>query len=210
MKSFLLLLLFCISFTFIIAQETFKTIQIGKQIWMAENLNVSAFGNGDTIQEAEADSDWVKAGKEHTPAWCYYNQNTDTGKKYGKLYNYFAMMDARGLAPVGWRIPNLKDWDTLHLSLGDWMTVGKKLKTTSGWFQNGNGDNSSGFSALPAGQRAVNGKFTWLGVGTFFLTMPIYPSDFTQIQQLISFNSDLSPGNADFECGFSGRCLKNK
>ena len=210
MKYLFLSLLYCLPYTLISAQDTFKSVKINKQVWMAKNLTVSKFRNGDIIPEAESDSDWVKAGREHKPAWCYYNQNKDTGRKYGKLYNYFAMMDTRGLAPSGWHIPNPKDWDTLHFSLGDWSAVGNKLKTTSGWKKGGNGNNSTGFCALPAGKCSVKGKFTWLGTGTFFLTLPIYPSDFTQIEQLISFNSELSPGFSDFECGFSCRCIKDK
>jgi len=64
-------------------------IQIGNQIWMKRNLDVVAFRNGDSIQEAKTDEDWVKAGARKHPAWCYYKNNQEKGNIYGKLYNFY-------------------------------------------------------------------------------------------------------------------------
>ncbi|MBM3455516.1 MAG: hypothetical protein FJX80_10255, partial [Bacteroidetes bacterium] len=110
---------------------SFKSVKIGAQTWMAENLNVSTFRNGDPIPEAKTNEEWEKAGKEGKPAWCYYENDSKNGAKYGKLYNWYAVNDSRGLAPTGWHIPSDAEWTTLENQLGD--DAGKKMKSTSGW-----------------------------------------------------------------------------
>jgi len=96
----------------------FKTVEIGEQVWMAENLNVSTFRNGDPIPQARTQEEWKKAGENKQAAWCYYDNNPANGKKYGKLYNYYATSDPRGLAPNGWHIPTDSEWKTLIKYLG--------------------------------------------------------------------------------------------
>jgi serine/threonine protein kinase len=88
-------------------------VTIGNQIWMTKNLNVDKFRNGDPIPEAKTDEEWLKAGKNEHPAWCYYDNDPKNGEQYGKLYNWFAVNDPRGLAPNGWHIPKNKEWDLL-------------------------------------------------------------------------------------------------
>jgi uncharacterized protein (TIGR02145 family) len=109
----------------------FKSVKIGNQTWMAENLNVSTFRNGDPIPEAKTNEAWEKAGKDGRPAWCYYENDPKNAAKYGKLYNWYAVNDSRGLAPIGWHIPTDTEWSTLDNQLGD--DAGKKMKSTSGW-----------------------------------------------------------------------------
>lgn len=111
--------------------KVYKTVVIGSQTWMAENLNVSTFRNGDPIPEARTNEEWEKAGKEGKPAWCYYDNDPKNGSKYGKLYNWYAVNDPRGLAPKGWYIPSHDEWTTLENYLGD--HAGKKMKSTIGW-----------------------------------------------------------------------------
>jgi uncharacterized protein (TIGR02145 family) len=96
-------------------QTNFNSVVIGTQTWMAENLNVSTFRNGDPIPEAKTNEEWVKAGEEGKPAWCYYNNDPINGIKYGKLYNWYAVSDSRGLSPDGWHVSNLDDWNALDL-----------------------------------------------------------------------------------------------
>jgi uncharacterized protein (TIGR02145 family) len=109
----------------------FKSVKIGNQIWMTENLNVSTFRNGDPIMEAKTNEQWIKAGKTGKPAWCYYDNDSKNGAKYGKLYNWFAVIDKRGLVPTGWHIPSEKEWNKLINFLG--KDVCKQMKTTFGW-----------------------------------------------------------------------------
>ena len=93
--------------------KMYKTVKIGEQVWMAENLNVSTFRNGDSIPHAITNQEWDDAGKEGRPAWCYYENNTNNGLKYGKLYNWYAVIDKRGLSPKGWHIAKKTDWEIL-------------------------------------------------------------------------------------------------
>lgn len=110
---------------------SYKSVKRGTQIWMTENLNVSTFRNGEPIPEAKTVEEWEKAGENKQPAWCYYNNYPKNGAKYGKLYNWYAVIDPRGLAPEGWHVPSNEEWQTLEDYLGD--DAGKKMKSTSGW-----------------------------------------------------------------------------
>jgi len=107
-------------------------VTIGSQVWMTKNLDVSTFRNGDPIPEAKTDEEWKKAGENGEPAWCYYNNNPDNGERYGKLYNWYAVNDSRGLAPEGWKIPSNKDWRRLTDFLGGQKVAGTKMRSKSG------------------------------------------------------------------------------
>ena len=144
----------------------YKTVKIGKQVWMAENLTVSHFRNGDSISEIKDNKAWVKIFNVGKTAWCNYKNDAGYGQKYGKLYNLNAVKDRRNLAPKGWHIPTDADWTILANHLGGWQLAGKKMKTTYGWYKSqfgfddrGNGTNESGFAALPTGFRGGDGKF---------------------------------------------------
>jgi uncharacterized protein (TIGR02145 family) len=107
-------------------------VKIGSQIWQSKNLDVTTFSNGEKIFEAKSIKDWDDAFASKQPAWCYYNFNPENGKKYGKLYNMYAVMDSRGLAPFGYHIPSNKDFEILEKFIGS-ENAGKKLKSTNGW-----------------------------------------------------------------------------
>jgi uncharacterized protein (TIGR02145 family) len=138
-------------------------IKIGTQIWAVANLNVSTFRNGDSIPQAKTFKEWVTAGESGKPAWCYYDNNPANGLKYGKLYNWYAVTDPRGLAPSGWTLSSDDDWAKLISFLGGQGEAGKKMKSTSGWNDGNNGTNESVFSGLPAGYRVENGSFQHIG-----------------------------------------------
>ena len=125
-------------------------VEIGDQIWTKDNLNVSSFNNGDKLVYAKTRLEWDTACENKQAAFCYTNFDPSNEKKYGKMYNWYAINDARKLAPVGWHLPNDKEWDELTESLGGFNLAGLKLKSSEGWFQK-NGDNSSEFNALPTG-----------------------------------------------------------
>ena len=128
----------------------FASVKIGDQEWMAENLNVDRFRNGDIIPQAKNKAAWLKAVKKQTPAWCYYEFDAQNGKQYGKLYNQYAVTDGRGLAPIGWHIPSAGEWDVLSKTLGGEETAGAKLKSKTGW-NVVSGTDETGYTALPAG-----------------------------------------------------------
>jgi uncharacterized protein (TIGR02145 family) len=145
-----------------------KTVEVGGQVWMAENLNVSQFSNGDPILHAKTNKEWEKAGEEGIPAFCCYENKSANGAKYGYLYNWHAVSDKRGLAPKGWHIPTREEWDKLKESLGGENKAGSKIKSNSGWDKSeegksGDGTNETGYNALPAGQREWDGEFRDLG-----------------------------------------------
>jgi hypothetical protein len=99
-----------------IQKPPIKEMKIGNQIWMAENLNVDKFRNGDLIPEAKTDEEWITADENNQPAWCYINNDPATANNFGKLYNWPAVADPRGLAPEGWHIPNDMEWEKLDLA----------------------------------------------------------------------------------------------
>jgi uncharacterized protein (TIGR02145 family) len=145
----------------------YKTVTIGNYLWMAENLNTEKFVNGDPILEVKTSEEWINAGIQGKPAWCYYNNDPINEKKYGKLYNWHAVNDPRGLAPQGWHIPINENWTQLSNYLGGEEVAGTKMKSSSGWAENGNGNNSSGFNGLPGGYRDLSaGSFNFIGTYT--------------------------------------------
>ena len=139
----LITLILLLSFT-IKAQE----IKIGTQTWTSKNLEVTKYRNGDVIPQVVQDTTWAKLT---TGAWCYYENKTANGTTYGKLYNWFAVNDPRGLAPKGYHIPTDAEWTILTDYLGGDTIAGTKMKSTRGWDDNGNGTNTSGFAGLPGG-----------------------------------------------------------
>ena len=134
----------------------YKTIVIGNQTWMAENLRVTHYRNGDPIPNVTGNEEWSRLT---TGAYCNYNNTTnpDTIATYGRLYNWYAAIDSRKIAPEGWRVATAEDWDTLVNYLGGYRVAGRKLKEAGGfhwdWVINYSDDNSSGFTALPGGWR---------------------------------------------------------
>lgn len=112
-------IIFCL-FLFACGNSSDKSeVKIGNQIWMTKNLDVSTFRNGEIIPEAKTNEEWQEANKQKKPAWCYYDNDPENGKKYGKLYNGYAIADKRGLAPEGWHIPTLDEMELLKKNLGD-------------------------------------------------------------------------------------------
>ncbi|WP_343523360.1 FISUMP domain-containing protein [Pedobacter sp.] len=133
-------------------------VKIGNQIWTSTNLNVSTYRNGDKIYYAANQKEWEKVSREKIPAYCYLNFDPSNEKKYGKLYNFYAVTDSRGLAPAGWHVPSSGEFLTLIAALGGEKVAGKKMRGTTGWdikdsykFAHGNGDNSSGLNLLTNG-----------------------------------------------------------
>ena len=96
----------------------YDSVRIGNQEWMTRNLDVDRFRNGDFIPHVELYEEWEKVGENGQPAWCYYKNSPENGKKYGKLYNWFAVNDPRGLAPEGWHVPTYEEWSILAEFLG--------------------------------------------------------------------------------------------
>ncbi len=95
-----------------------NSVVIGQQVWMAENLNVDRFNNGDPIPEAKSPEEWAKAAAAKTPAGCYWGNVLANGKAYGRLYNWYAVADSRGLAPPGFHVPTKEELARLLIESG--------------------------------------------------------------------------------------------
>ena len=134
--------------------NNYKTINIGTQIWMAENLKTTKYMNGNPIPNVTDANEWWN-GTSVLDAYCWYNNDAASFKNiYGGLYNWKAVIDSRRLMPVGWHLPTAGDWNTLVTFLGGSNSAGRALKEsgTSHWTQNdASTTNSSGFTALPGG-----------------------------------------------------------
>jgi uncharacterized protein (TIGR02145 family) len=193
-------------------RNTYRTVKIGTQVWMGENLTVSYFRNGDAIPEAKTQEDWQKAGDEGKPAWCYYENDPANGEKYGKLYNWYAVNDPRGLAPEGWHVPSDAEWTKLTEYLGGHKIAGARMKATSGWTSNGdrnrNGTNTSGFAALPGGDRNYNGLFYNIGVyGKWWSSTEEWTTQ--MLMRYLTFDNFEYPDHSVKQAGLSVRCIKD-
>lgn len=186
-------------------------IQIGSQTWMKKNLSVTTFRNGDLIPEAKSKEDWSNAALQHQPAWSYYNYDPANGIKYGRLYNWYAVNDSRGLSPEGWHIPAAAEWIKLVELLGGEEVAGGKMKSQTGWLDDkgvsGNGSNTSGFSGLAGG--AWDGRsFSGLGYNGMWWSNtenpPVYAWNIS-----IYYHSNISSMNYDDKRkGLYVRCIK--
>ena len=182
-------------------------VQIGTQVWTTKNLNVSRYRNGDLIPQVTDPTQWAGLT---IGAWCYYSNNTGNVVVYGKLYNAYAVMDARGLSPMGWHIPNDTELTVLRTYLG--IGAGSKLKSVTGWQPSGlsAGTNSSGFTALPGGRRAgANGLFVYAGqYGYWWSTTP--SSAEANGYCFLGYDlNDLGISNNQLTTGKSVRCIKD-
>jgi uncharacterized protein (TIGR02145 family) len=134
-------------------------VQIGDQVWSARNFDGMTFRNGDSIPHVKSAEEWESAGKEAKPAWCYYLNDTSIGRKYGRIYNWFAVNDPRGFSPEGWHVPTNEEWISLEIFLGI-AEAGLRLKCDPDWNSKVNGNNSSKFCALLGGYRGKEGGFS--------------------------------------------------
>lgn len=191
------------------------TVKIGTQVWMSQNLNVSKYRNGDIIPQVTDPTEWANLSE---GAWCYYENSTANGSVYGKLYNWNAVTDPRGLAPLGFHIPSDVEWTTLTNYIGGYTVAGGKMKTTgtleagTGLWQNPNynASNSSRFSCLPAGYR-YNGNGIFATLGTRTQLWSSTEKNITDAYYLY-LGYSISSGNIWYGNKFDGcsvRCIKD-
>lgn len=194
--------------TFCLTSGHTQTVEIGTQVWMTKNLNVNKFRNGEPIPQAKTNQEWQRAGENKEPAWCYYVNDPRYGEIYGKLYNWYAVADPRGLAPEGWKIPSSDDWMLLMNRVGFGNTSGKALKNTSGWARSGNGSNKYQFSALPGGGRGPSGDFDNVSYNANFWSSTARASGVSTF--ILSFDKFdfVTPFPILPSCGSSIRCIR--
>lgn len=132
--------------------NTYDVVKICDKNWMKRNLEVMHYRNGDLIPQVTDPIAWAKLT---TGAWCYYQNDPNNNKLYGKLYNWYAVKDPRGIAPVGWHIPSENEVLSMIDCLGGWQVAGGKMKSTINFWASPNlgANNYSGFTSLPGGAR---------------------------------------------------------
>ena len=148
--------------------NVYKTVKIGDQWWMAENLKVTHYRKGEVIPNVTDNTAWSNLT---TGAYCEYDNNSENVETYGRLYNWYAVSDSRNIAPEGWHVPTDAEWSTLVTYLGGASVAGGKLKETGTTHWNSpnvGATNESGFAALPGGSRSNNGYFNLLGYYAYF------------------------------------------
>ncbi len=188
----------------------YDTIKIGTQFWMQKNLKTSHYRNGDPIPEITSMSHWASMT---SGAWCWYNNDSvKYAAIYGKLYNWYAVNDPRGLAPEGWHVPSEVEWTILSISLGGDLVSGLELKEsgTSHWTAPNTGaTNSSGFTGLPGGYCREQGIFENITIYGIWWSSSEFSSDLAWYRNLIYTVNDFSESYENKHFGFSVRCLKD-
>lgn len=185
----------------------YPVAKIGNQTWMAENLEVYTFRNGDSIHLANTDEKWAKAAAEGKPAYSFIVYDEDDAI-ISVYYNWFAVTDPRGLAPQGWHIPTLAEWNLLASQLGGPAVAMKKLKSEYYWTTGTEGTNESGFEGYPMGKITDDGYVEDEDFFAFFWS--------SSESDGFGLNFNLDEDNSSFEqaqafkgSGFSVRCVKD-
>jgi uncharacterized protein (TIGR02145 family) len=188
--------------------KKYGIVKINSQVWMSENLNASAYRNGDPIRYARTPEEWLDAANKKEGAWCYYDNDPKNGEVYGKLYNWYAVNDSRGLAPKGNHIPSDEEWTQLTVFL-DENLAGRKMKADTGWFSSGNGDNSSGFNGFPAGSCDDIGYFSSISIACRWWSSSENFTTNAWYRGLFWLNRSVSRGNTSKSDGLSVRCMRD-
>lgn len=190
--------------------NVYKTVMIGTQVWMAENLKVTKYNDGTPVPLVTNSTSWSNSTFQ---GYCWYNNNEAAlGKIFGGLYNYFALSTARQICPDGWHVPSETEWEALIIYLGGDSIAGGKLKEadTIHWIKPNTGaTNSSGFTALPGGYRSFNGTFTSMGKNGCWWSAT--ESSATEACYVCLGNGiiSISRTTAAKTNGFSVRCMKD-
>lgn len=182
-----------------------RAVRIGTQVWMKKDLTTSYYRNGDKIPEVKDPTKWSKLT---TGAWCWYNNDP----RYGKLYNWYAVNDPRGLAPIGWHVPSDAEWTTLTNYLGGEYVAGGKMKetgTTHWEVPNTDATNSSGFTGLPGGYRYPESAFSGIGRYGYWWSATENSPDIAWYRYLSYNDGSIYRGHNSKDFGFSVRCIKD-
>ena len=193
--------------------NTYKTVTIGTQTWMAENLKVSKYSDGTTIPNITDNTQWQN---NTTGAWAYYNNDAANNAKYGKLYNWYAVSKTtngnKNVCPTSWHVPTDAEWTVLTDYLGGENVAGGKLKevgTTSWNSPNTDATNTSLFSALPGGSRSSNGYYSNIGNSGYWWSSTEYYTFDAWYRYLYSFDGYAYSGSSNKKLGLSVRCLRD-
>lgn len=195
-----------------------EEVEIGQQIWMTHNLSASSFQNGDKLLETKTADEWHDAYLSSTPAYCSVDFDPANDERYGKLYNYHAVQDPRGIAPTGWHVPSMEEWYALIDFNGGSESAIERLGSEFDWNDKDmKRTNASGFTALPAGQIVSTGELNAKGdVALFWSSTKFKEHDYTyspnrtMITMSYTVDGGWGYGSANaLGCGYSIRCIKD-
>lgn len=175
---------------------------------MKENLNTNHFANGELIPQARTIQEWKTAAENRQPAWCYFENSKSYGSKYGKLYNWYAVSDLRGVAPKGWHIPTDAEWDKLVKEVGGDLEAGTNLKSQFRWKNKGIGQDKFGFSALPGGAMYLEEFSPIEQLGVWWSSSDV-DSTYALYRSLYFADDEMTRNIGNKFCGFSIRCIKD-
>jgi uncharacterized protein (TIGR02145 family) len=190
--------------------NAYKTVQIGTQVWMAENLKTPKYNDGTTIPNITDNTQWEN---NTTGAWAYYNNDAANNAKYGKLYNWYAVSKTtngnKNICPTGWHVPSDAEWTILTGYLGGETVAGKmkEVGTTSWISPNTNATNSSLFTGLPGGYRGFSGYYSSVGHDGYWWSSTENKTSSAWIRFLDYYDAYRNDGSK--EDGFSVRCLRD-
>jgi uncharacterized protein (TIGR02145 family) len=185
----------------------YPSIIINGQEWMQKNLAVSKYRNGDPIPTGLSDATWQITT---SGAYAIYNNDSANNTTYGKLYNWYAVNDSRGICPNGWHVSSDAEWTTLETSLGGSSVAGGKMKSTAGWnVPNTGANNSSGFSGLPGGYIDTNGSNYVIGDRGHWWCSTEYGSNSAWFRDLGYIYSSVSRNYYNKQNGISVRCVRD-
>ena len=196
--------------------DSYSTVQIGNQLWMAENLKVTHYNNGDKIPTDYSNDEWLNLS---TGAYAVYNDDPSNAETYGNLYNWYSVDDERGICPAGWHVPTEEEYTSLTDYLGGTSVAGGKMKEcTEGscpeseyWYSpNAGATNESGFTGLPGGHRNnVEGDYHWIGYNAYLWSSTDYNNYATWYRRLYNMNSEIERALFYKSYGLSVRCIKD-
>lgn len=181
-----------------------KSILIGKQVWMMENLSTIHFRNGDPITQAKTQEEWVLLGRQGKPAWCYPMNKEENGAKYGKLYNWYAANDPRGIAPDGWHVPTDEEWKQLTDFLGGEIAAAYTLR------ESGLNNGTPGFGGQAGGGCKYDGSFFGFGQNGNWWTSTASNDEFAWIRKLNYVQCEINSIPFSKQSGCAIRCIKDK
>jgi uncharacterized protein (TIGR02145 family) len=188
--------------------NVYKTVNIGTQVWMAENLKTTKFNDGTSIPLVTNYDSWAALT---TPAYCWYNNDSSNKEVYGALYNWYAV-NTNKLCPEGWHIPADSEWTTLMDYLGDSKNAGGLLKEkgTHHWkTPNTGATDKIGFTALPGGYRSYNGSFNWIRISGYWWSSTEDSKFKIYFWQLRFKSGQIFPYYSEKSNGFCVRCLQD-
>ena len=193
--------------------NSYKTVTIGSQTWMAENLKVSKYNDGTTIPNIIDNTQWQN---DTSGAWSYYNNDVANNTKYGKLYNWYAVSKTtngnKNVCPTGWHVPTDAEWTVLTDYLGGESIAGGKMKevgTTSWNDPNADATNTSLFTGLPGGYRLYNGDYDVIGNLGNWWSSTESNSNFAWLRNLYYSNGTAYGAVNVKRNGLSVRCLRD-